>query len=301
MISLKVEIGTSGKVSAMMFNADMSVAEAMKQIQAKFGTNENYSEFGLLRAATVGEPARWLKEDKTLANQNLNNLDQVVWKSKFTPIKVFLIDETTKTVRIDDSSLVGDIIDKVCDMLSIEKTAYIEYGLQVTSKNLKFPRWLNREVSLQEQLGEGEKLIFKKKFFVSDANIDKSNEMQLHLIYTQAKQAILSGDYPCEEHQAVEFASLQMQAEVGNYDKKKHTQEWFEEAKYLPPSHAKQKKKLWKKIEALWEKQHVGMTTQNAKQRYVQRCRELPTYGITTFEVKEKDVEKKKTSNNFIW
>jgi len=293
MISLKVEIGSTGKVSAMLFNDDMSTAEAMKQIQAKFGTGENYSDYGLLRAATVGEPARWLKEDKTLANQNLNNLDLVVWKTKITPIKVFLIDGTTKTVRIDDSSLVGDIIDKVCDMLAIERTAYIEYGLQVQSKNLKYPKWLNRELSLQEQLGEDEKLIFKKKFFVSDANIDKSNEMQLHLIYTQAKQSILSGEYPCEKHQATEFAAVQLQAEVGNCDKKKHNPEWFEESKYLPPVYAKTKKKYWKDIESLWEK-HVGMTTQNAKQRYVQRCRELPTYGITTFEVKEKDPEKKR-------
>ena len=75
MLSLKVEIGATGKVSAMLFNGDMSVAEAMKQIEAKFGNpGENYTDYGLLRTATVGEAARWLKEDKTLVNQNLNNL-----------------------------------------------------------------------------------------------------------------------------------------------------------------------------------------------------------------------------------
>ena len=165
-----------------------------------------------------------------------------------------------------------DICDRVCDMLSIEKTAYIEYGLQCSSKNQKFPRWLNKDVSLQEQVQEGDILTFKKKFFVSDANIDKSNEMQLHLIYTQAKQDILTGQYPCEKHQAVEFAAVQLQAEVGNYVKKNHNSDWFDEAKYLPHAYAKLKKKLWKEVESLWEKQ-VGMTTQNAKQRYVQRCR----------------------------
>ena len=217
-----------------------------------------------------------------------------MWKSKITPIKVYLIDDTVKTVKIDDSSLVGFIIDKVADSLGIESTSFIEYGLLVQMKNLKAPLWLNRELSLQEQgVYDNYKLTFKKRFFVTDANIDKSNEMQLHLIYTQAKESILSGNYPCEKHQILEFCCFQLQIEHGNIDKKRHTLEWFNEKLYLSPPYQKLKKKLWKEIEGGWEKL-INTQVQNAKVRYVQRCRQLPSYGITTFEVKEKDPEKKK-------
>ncbi len=42
--------------------------------------------------------------------------------------------------------------------------------------------------SLQEQgiLERGE-VLMKKKFFVSDANVDRSDPVQLHLLYTQVR------------------------------------------------------------------------------------------------------------------
>jgi talin len=46
--------------------------------------------------------------------------------------------------------------------------------------------WLNPTLSLHENgVPENAVLILKKKFFFSDANIDRSDPVQLHLLYIQ--------------------------------------------------------------------------------------------------------------------
>ncbi len=37
-------------------------------------------------------------------------------------------------------------------------------------------------------------LKFKKRYFVDDLNVDKSDPVQLHLVYLQSRDAILSGE-----------------------------------------------------------------------------------------------------------
>jgi talin len=52
--------------------------------------------------------------------------------------------------------------------------------------------------SLQEQgVGEDQLVLFKKKFFVEDANISREDPVQLHLVYVQSRDAIVSGAHPC--------------------------------------------------------------------------------------------------------
>jgi talin len=62
-------------------------------------------------------------------------------------------------------------------------------------------------------------------------------------------------------------------------------------SRYLPQAH--HKKANWKDIARLWEK-CANMNKINAYYKYVQTCRQLPTYGITTFEVREKQDDKRK-------
>ncbi len=95
---------------------------------------------------------------------------------------------------------------------------------------------------------------------------------------------------------------------MGNYDPQQHTEKWFRRADFLPAAHVKTAK--WKDIVKLWEK-WANLNKINAYFRYVQTCRQLPTYGasslkkrprpltathagITTFEVREKREDKKK-------
>jgi len=78
-----------------------------------------------------------------------------------------------------------------------------------------------------------------------------------------------------------------------NFDPKKHVEKFLNMKDILAPGWAKKTpKEMEKLILGEWKKL-VGMTESNAKYRYVQLCRSLKTYGITTYLVKE-PVKKKK-------
>ena len=48
--------------------------------------------------------------------------------------------------------------------------------------------WLNPDKSLREQgVEENEVIVLKKKFFFSDQNIDRTDPIQLNLLYVQVK------------------------------------------------------------------------------------------------------------------
>jgi talin len=46
--------------------------------------------------------------------------------------------------------------------------------------------WLKKDESLLSQMETGtEEVLLKKKYFVSDANVDRDDPVQLHLVYIQ--------------------------------------------------------------------------------------------------------------------
>jgi len=88
--------------------------------------------------------------------------------------------------------------------------------------------WLNPSKSLVEQgLGENDVVIFKKKFFFSDQNIDRNDPIQLNLLYNQVRELIIMGKYPCTMEEAAQLAAMQCQIQYGNYDSEKHKEKFF--------------------------------------------------------------------------
>ena len=65
-------------------------------------------------------------------------------------------------------------------------------------------------------------LLLKKKFFFSDQNVDRNDPVQLHLLYMQSRDAILSAKHPCTSEEATQFAALQCQVQLGNHEPDKH-------------------------------------------------------------------------------
>lgn len=56
----------------------------------------------------------------------------------------------------------------------------------------------------------------KKKYFVTDATIDKDDPVQLHLVYIQSRDDVLTGKHPTTKDEAVQLAALQCQIDGGN-------------------------------------------------------------------------------------
>lgn len=127
-------------------------------------------------------------------------------------------------------------------------------------------------------------LTLRKKFFISDQNIDCSDPVQLHLLYVQLRDAIINGSLLCTRDESVYLAALQCQVVHGNSDKHKQKSGFLDSNKFLPGQYAKQKG-----IEKLiFEAHHKLFNTNeiNAKFKYIQFCQSLKTYGVTFFHVK---------------
>jgi talin len=146
--------------------------------------------------------------------------------------------------------------------------------------------WLDSARSIGEHEIQVEELVFAKRFFNNDMDVDKDDPVQLHLVYMQAVAALLAGDYePMLRQELIDLAAVQIQIVTGSSDPNKHKPGFLDLAKYLPAVCLKDKK-----IEADLLTEHKrlsGMTELDAKYRYVQLARVLKNYGRTLFIVLE--------------
>jgi len=276
-VQLKVFVTAQDKTVVMRFNMDMGISEVLKQIKEK--TGEGGADHGLyLKKSDVVGPAKWLRTDKTLAFYDFHNNDEVVYKKKHRTAKIRLMDDTIKTTLIDDSLTVLEVVRQLAEKFNIGDPE--EYSLMAEGKE----GWLKVNLSLPEnEVEETRVLILKKKFFYND-NIDKGDPVQLHLLYVQLRDAVVSGTYPVSVTEACQLAALQVQAVYGNHNPAVHKIGFLKLTDFMAPQWSK-KKELEKDV----YKEHkklIGMIEINAKYRYVQFCRSLKTYGITTFLVK---------------
>jgi len=144
-------------------------------------------------------------------------------------------------------------------------------------------------------------LVFDKNYFFYDEQIDRSNPVQLHLIYTKAVTSIVSGQYPTTLPEATLLAGTQCQAVYGNHDPKKHVPGFIKLADMIPAQWLTHKKFKPKQIENMvfqeWKK--IPHTSDvNAKYKYVSSVRKLPTYGITFYTVKMPNPNAKRDAKN---
>ncbi len=70
-LSLKILLVGASQQKTMRFMQDMSVSEAIKEIREK--TNVGGPDHGLFQPGEAERPARWLKENRTLALYQLEN------------------------------------------------------------------------------------------------------------------------------------------------------------------------------------------------------------------------------------
>jgi talin len=100
-------------------------------------------------------------------------------------LKVKLIDDTVKTVLVDDSLLVWEIVDTIGEKLNIKNAE--EYSLARVDGS----SWLHPNQPLVEQgIEEKDTLLLKKKFFVTDQSVDRGDPIQLHLVFIQCRDMI---------------------------------------------------------------------------------------------------------------
>ncbi|XP_018673450.2 talin-2 isoform X2 [Ciona intestinalis] len=318
-LNLKIHIKQSSMTRTMQFDPACIVYDACRIIrekspEAQVGQAQDYS---LFLADKDPKKGVWLESRRPLEYYLLRDGDILEYKQKQRPLKVRTLDASIKTVMIDDSNTVDQLMITICTRLGIVN--HEEYSLvrdtivdeapvqkkdtgtllrpgttdrkfETLKKKLHTDdelNWLSHGQTLREQgVEESETLVLRRKYFYSDQNVDSRDPIQLNLLYVQSRDGILKGQYPVSEKDATTFAAIQCQIQLGNHDEKKHKPGYIELKDFLPKEYVKSRG-IEKKIFA----EHKAFESLNeieAKVKYTKNCRALKTYGVTFFLVKEK-------------
>ena len=107
--------------------------------------------------------------------------------------------------------------------------------------------------------------------------------MELHILYCQARDAIVTGQQPCIFEEAVDLAALIMQVAQGNFAPPSFAKGWLKShlsTVIALPFH--KHPRVEHEIERQW-KRLCGMSETNAKFRFIMCCRALRTFGISCY------------------
>ncbi|XP_063237314.1 talin-1 isoform X2 [Bacillus rossius redtenbacheri] len=322
-LSLRISIVDKNVTKTMQFDPTTAVYDACKIIRDKISeANQGQpNEYGLFLADEDVKKGVWLEPGRSLEYYILRNGDLLEYRKKLRTLRVRMLDGTVKTLLVDDSQPVANLMVVICTKIGI--TNHDEYGLvrenqedelenkpnfgTLTLKRKKEERerdakmdqlrkklrtddgvnWVDPAKTLREQgVDETETVLLRRKFFFSDQNIDSRDPVQLNLLYVQARDAIVDGTHPVTLDKACEFAGIQCQIQFGDHNESKHRPGFLDLKEFLPQSYVKVKG-VEKKIFAE-HKKHVSLSELDAKVLYTKTARSLTTYGVTFFLVKEK-------------
>ncbi|NWH96534.1 TLN1 protein, partial [Tichodroma muraria] len=318
MVALSLKISIGNVVKTMQFEPSTMVYDACRMIrervpEAQIGQS---NDFGLFLSDEDPKKGIWLEAGKALDYYMLRNGDTMEYKKKQRPLKIRMLDGTVKTVMVDDSKTVTEMLMTICARIGI--TNYDEYSLvreimeekkEEVTGTLKKDKtllrdekkmeklkqklhtddelnWLDHGRTLREQgIDDNETLLLRRKFFYSDQNVDSRDPVQLNLLYVQARDDILNGSHPVSFDKACEFAGYQCQIQFGPHNEQKHKPGFLELKDFLPKEYIKQKgeRKIF-----MAHKNCGNMSEIEAKVQYVKLARSLKTYGVSFFLVKEK-------------
>uniref|UniRef100_A0A8C7N7D8 Talin 2 n=2 Tax=Oncorhynchus TaxID=8016 RepID=A0A8C7N7D8_ONCKI len=326
-LSLKICVRQCNVVKTMQFEPCTPVYDACRIIRERVPEAQTgqASDYGLFLSDDDPRKGIWLESGRTLDYYMLRNGDVLEYKKKQRPQKIKMLDGAVKTIMVDDSKTVGELLVTICSRIGI--TNYEEYSLiqeAVEEKKedghgtgtLKKDRtllrderkmerlkaklhtdddlnWLDHSRTFREQgVEESEMLLLRRKFFYSDQNVDSRDPVQLNLLYVQARDDILNGSHPVSFDKACEFAGIQAQIQFGLHVEHKHKTGFLDLKEFLPKEYIKQRgseKKIFVDHKTCGE-----MTEIESKVNYVKLARSLPTYGVSFFLVKEKMKSKNK-------
>lgn len=318
-LSLKICVRHCNVVKTMQFEPSTAVYDACRVIRERVPEAQTgqASDYGLFLSDEDPRKGIWLEAGRTLDYYMLWNGDILEYKKKQRPQKIRMLDGSVKTVMVDDSKTVGELLVTICSRIGI--TNYEEYSLiqetieekkEEGTGTLKKDRtllrderkmeklkaklhtdddlnWLDHSRTFREQgVDENETLLLRRKFFYSDQNVDSRDPVQLNLLYVQARDDILNGSHPVSFEKACEFGGFQAQIQFGPHVEHKHKPGFLDLKEFLPKEYIKQRgaeKRIFQEHKNCGEMSEI-----EAKVKYVKLARSLRTYGVSFFLVKEK-------------
>ncbi|MFH4981417.1 hypothetical protein AB6A40_008126 [Gnathostoma spinigerum] len=135
----------------MQFDPSTLVYDACKIIREKVSGNSiNPKDFGLFRVEDDPTKCVWMENGRTLEYYLVRDGDTVEYKKKMRALKVRMLDKAVKTVIVDESQPVGDIMVVICSKIGI--TNHEEYSLV---REIAPPEWKS-SMTLKEERGKSQ-------------------------------------------------------------------------------------------------------------------------------------------------
>lgn len=323
-LSLKVSVVDKNVIKTMQFEPSTMVYDACRIIREKISEANlgQPKDYGLFLADEDPKKGVWLEQGRSLEYYLLRSGDLLEYKRKMRTLRVRMLDGSVKTLLVDDSQVIANLMVVICTKIGI--TNHDEYSLvrdlpeeekdhsgtgtltlrrkdkekdkdqdkkmEQLKKKLRTDdemNWVDHSKTLREQgIDESETLLLRRKYFFSDQNIDSRDPVQLNLLYVQARDAILDGTHPVTQEKSCEFAGIQCQIQFGDHIEAKHKAGFLDLKEFLPKEYCKIKG-VEKRVFAEHKKVY-GLNELDAKVKYTALARSLKTYGVTFFLVKEK-------------
>uniref|UniRef100_A0A182K8E7 Erythrocyte membrane protein band 4.1-like 4A n=1 Tax=Anopheles christyi TaxID=43041 RepID=A0A182K8E7_9DIPT len=175
------------------------------------------------------------------------------------------------------------LLDVVFARLNLIETAY--FGIRYIDQDNQ-THWLDPGARLSRQLKAGKvpyDLYFGVKFYACDP-CKLVEEITRYQLYLQVKQDILQGRLPVSFELAAELGAYVVQAELGNYDPRKHPPGYVSEFRLL--------NNQTKEIESRIHELHIqleGMTPSQAEFNYLDKVKWHDMYGVDLHPVLGED------------
>uniref|UniRef100_A0A8D2LPS1 Talin 2 n=1 Tax=Varanus komodoensis TaxID=61221 RepID=A0A8D2LPS1_VARKO len=262
-LSLKICVRHCNVVKTMQFEPSTAVYDACRVIRERVPEAQTgqASDYGLFLSDEDPRKGIWLEAGRTLDYYMLRNGDILEYKKKHRPQKIRMLDGAVKTVMVDDSKTVGELLVTICSRIGI--TNYEEYSLI--------------QEGTEEKKEEGTGTLKKDRTLLRD---EKKMEK------LKARDDILNGSHPVSFEKACEFGGFQAQIQFGPHVEHKHKPGFLDLKEFLPKEYIKQRgaeKRIFQEHKNCGE-----MTEIEARVKYVKLARSLRTYGVSFFLVKEK-------------
>ncbi|TNN66757.1 Talin-2 [Liparis tanakae] len=128
-LSLKICIRQCNVVKTMQFEPSTAVYDACRMIRERVPEAQTgqASDYGLFLSDEDPRKGIWLESGRSLDYYMLRSGDVLEYKKKQRPQKIKMLDGAVKTVMVDDSKTVGELLVTICSRIGI--TNYEEYSL----------------------------------------------------------------------------------------------------------------------------------------------------------------------------
>ncbi|XP_046854782.1 band 4.1-like protein 4A [Xenia sp. Carnegie-2017] len=155
---------------------------------------------------------------------------------------VVLLDETEIAVEIKAHTKGRELLDQIFNRINLYERDY--FGLRFMD-HCEEARWLDPEKSIIKQNRNVSVFYLSVRFYSSDP-CKLQEEITRYLFFQQLKRDILQSRLHCSFTVATRLFSYILQAELGDFDPKRHTLGYASEFRFLPNQSEKWRNRLRK-------------------------------------------------------